>query len=157
MFTELRDSWGAHQKMPSIQLAAKHTILAELKTLQKTISLNREEVEQYLLRVVSCIPVQCPASFNMRRAANRVWNANLVPHVTLRDLARAALHSAELLRFNPFLSVEAEAQLHEWVLEDQLERMHSSALAAASASAAAASQELKRELEEIGREWEVHT
>ena len=42
------------------------------------------------------------------------------------------------------------------VLEDQLERMHSSALAAASASAAAASQELKRELEEIGREWEVH-
>ena len=59
-------------------------------------------------------------------------------------------------RFNPFLSVEAEAQLHEWVLEDQLERMHSSALAAASASAAAASQELKRELEEIGREWEVH-
>ena len=42
------------------------------------------------------------------------------------------------------------------VLEDQLERMHSSALAAASASAAAAFQELKRELEEIGREWEVH-
>ena len=90
MFTELRDSWGAHQKMLSIQLAAKHTILADLNRLRKTISSHHEEVEQYLLRVVSCIRVQCPANFNMRRAANRVRNANLVPHVTLRDLARVS-------------------------------------------------------------------
>ena len=152
MLTELRDSWEEHQKRPSIQFVAKHTIRGVLKEKLTKISEHREEVEQYLLRVVSYIPEQCPArfNFNMRRAAN------LAPHVTLRDLARAALNSAELLRFNPFLSVSAEKQLHEWVLdwlkycvlEDQLERM--SKLAKEDNT-----QELEREFKEIGREWEV--
>ena len=152
MMNELIESWDTHQMVPAIRLAFEPKIIAQnVSSLREKISSHREEVEQYLLRVVSCVPEACPASFNMRRAAN------LAPCVTLRDLARAALDTAELRRFNPFLSASAQAQLHEsvldWlkycVLEDQLERMRKLALRGDV-------QELERELKEIGREWDVH-
>ena len=86
----------------------------------------------------------------MQRAANRA------PYVTPCDLARSAWDPNRLLHFNPQLSEEAVASLHagvlEWlqlcVLEDKLERM-------CKAAVAGMVQEVERELQDVGRDWDV--
>ena len=154
IFGELQKSWSAHQRMLSVRLAREPARLYQELLVQRGLaSAARERMEMHVLLWVDRIPQgaswHAPA-FVMRRAAN------LEPRVTLRDLARAAWAPETLLQFNPFLSDGALKELRlailEWlslcVLEDKIERM---ALLAAEAN----TQELERELKEVGREWSV--
>ena len=163
---ELFDSWSAHQEMCSVQLTVQedehtghHVSLCRMLAVVKT---HRSELEVYLLRCISHIPGDGSgeaASFIMRRAAN------LEPLVSRRDLARAAVNPEELRRYNPLLSALELDPMHtgtatnilNWlelcVLEDQLDRMCH--LAADLAKNECDTQELERELGEIGREWDV--
>jgi hypothetical protein len=82
--------------------------------------------------------------------------ANLEPLPTPRDLARAAWAPTNLLRFNPFLSEAAVLRmsagtlmwLQAYVLEDKIRRAYELA-------AAGSVEELERELQEVGRAWDV--
>ena len=151
---ELQESWSAHQRMPSVQLAREPAQLYQELLVQKGLAhAVSERVERHLLlwigRIPPCASWHAPA-FVMRRAAN------LEPRITRRDLARAAWAPETLRQFNPFLTEVAMKELRlailEWlslcVLEDKLDRM---ALLAADAN----TQELERELREVGREWSV--
>ena len=141
--------------MPNVSLAKELSQLAKELLVQHGLSRTlRCRVERHLQMCIDHIPARAGphvSAFVMRRATN------LAPHVTLRDLARAAWDPEKLREFNPFLSEAALMDvLHpailEWlklcVLEDKLERM-------TFVAAAGNSQELERELQEVGREWSV--
>jgi hypothetical protein len=130
--------------------------------MRAVVKTHRSELEVYLSRCISHIPGDGSGeatSFIMRRAAN------LEPLVSLRDLARAAVNPEELRRYNPLLSALELDPMHtgtatnilNWlelcVLEDQLDRMCH--LAADLAKNDCDTQELERELGEIGRAWDV--
>ena len=155
MLADLGDSWSAHQRMCSVQLAKPIKTLKEDLHAQHAVALRyRQKIERHLLLCVDQIPAIAgwhASAFVMRRAAN------FEPRVTLRDLARAAWEPEGLRQFNPFLSEAAVREvlrpaILEWlklcVLEDKLERME---FIAADGNA----QELERELKEVGREWSV--
>ena len=152
---DLAESWQAYQRCPAVRLAS------ELKELEKSLFMlhrrtlaSRTRAEKFLLLYVDRIPGSAgwhAPAFVIRRAVN------LEPHVTLRDLARAAWQPDELWQFNPFLSTAAVRDvLHpiilEWlelcVLEDKLKRMMNLAEQRNA-------QELERELNDIGREWKL--
>ncbi|KAL1498573.1 hypothetical protein AB1Y20_013890 [Prymnesium parvum] len=153
--SELEVSWSAHQRMPKVSLimpieCLENVLQAHLRLTQTL----RARVEGHVLMHIDRIPCGAgwhASAFVMRRAAN------LVPRVTLNDLARAAYDCESLRQFNPFLSQEAlcgvlRPAIFEWlelcVLEDKLSRM---ALIAAQGNA----EELRRELQEVGREWNL--
>lgn len=151
---ELSASWSAHQQMPGVTLALEVSQLEKaLLEHLALVGLLRKRSERHLLECVELVPAGSgwhASAFVMRRAAN------LAPCVTLRDLARASWAPETLRAFNPFLSEAAVTEvLHpgilHWlelcVLEDKLERM-------ALIAAAGSSQELERELKEVGRDWE---
>ena len=152
IFAELLESWSAHQRMPSVQLAREPACLYLELLVQKGLAIAcRERVERHVLLWVGHIPPGASwhaSAFVMRRAVN------LEPRATLRDLARAAWAPETLRCFNPFLSDSAVKELRlailEWlslcVLEDKIGRL---VLFAAEAN----TQELERELKEVGREW----
>lgn len=164
-YHELCDSWSAHQKMKSVQLTVEedehcgHRV--NLRRMLAEVKKHRGELEVYLLRCITHIPGDGSgeaASFIMRRAAN------LEPLVSLRDLARAAVNPEELRRYNPLLSALELDPMHtgiaknvlNWlelcVLEDQLDRM---CHLAADLKNDCDTEELERELGDIGREWDV--
>ena len=151
---DLEASWLADQKIPRLSLRQKiAAIKTTLQTLLDRVRNMREACEHELLSVVGLMPDDSGSpgvAYRMRRAAN------LSPLVTTQDLARAAYMPNVLLGFNPLL---AEAAVHvlragvlDWlqlcVLEDKLERMRNLA-------AVGNSQEVERELKEIGRSWSV--
>ena len=148
---QLAMSWIEYQSLPTVSLRTGDlaALETELRSMHVLVHQEREELETQMLRSISHVVEG--ASFSMRRAAN------LDSHATPRDLARAALDSQLLLRFNPRLSPAALEQMHEailvWlqlcVLEDKLVRM-------ADLARQQSSQELQRELLNVGREWSVH-
>ena len=91
------------------------------------------------------------SAFCMRRGAN------LEPIATNRDIARIAVDPRVIRDFNPFLSAESHRFLREdaltWlqlcVLEDKLGRMR-------SLLTQGDNDMLGREMQEVGREWDVH-
>ena len=146
----LGGSWTELQSLSTVHLRTDDlaALETELRSMHVLVHQEREELEAQILRSTSHVE---GASFSMRRAAN------LDSCATPRDLARAALDSQLLLRFNPRLSPAALEQMHEailaWlqlcVLEDKLVRM-------ADLAKQQSSQELQRELINVGREWSVH-
>eukprot|EP00966_Prymnesium_polylepis_P105349 2439633-Prymnesium_polylepis.1 len=155
MLNELKESWSAHQHMPKFRFAKECFHLERDLLMQHgLIQALRDRVERDVLVCIDRIPASAgwhAPAFVMRRAAN------LVPRVTLRDLARAAWEPEMLRQFNPFLSNAAlmkmiHPAILEWlelcVLEDKLTRM---TLIAAESNW----QELERELREVGRQWSV--
>lgn len=154
LLEELSESWSAHQQMPTAALALDISQLESDLLAQHAIARSmRERVERHLLECIERVPAGAgrhASAFVMRRAAN------LAPRATLPDLARASWEPETLRQFNPFLSEAAVTEvllpcILQWlelcVLEDKLERM---ALLAADGN----SQELERELKEVGRGWE---
>ena len=141
-------SWKYYQSLSTVRLRTDDltALETELRSMHGLVHQEREELEAQILRSISHVVEG--ASFSMRRAAN------LDSWATSRDLARAALDSQLLLCFNPRLSPVALEQIHEaiivWlqlcVLEDKLVRM-------ADHAGQQSSQELQRELLNVGREW----
>jgi len=151
---QLQQSWAAYQNTGAVRLvhSVKHT-KGLLRQHLIRIRDVRGKLEAELLRNVSHVPAAAgwhASAFNMRRAAN------LEPVATARDVARAAWAPKELRRFNPFLSGSAVLRLNAgtltWlqacVLEDKLRR-------ACDLASVGSVEELERELQEVGREWDV--
>ena len=156
LMSELLTAWDSFVLSSSVQVVVSlPNVKAELPGMRIQVAEARKELEAQLLLSLTLVPEgTCwqEQGFNMRRAAN------LEPYATSRDLIRAALERDELRRFNMFLSDTAVKDLHnailEWlklcVLEDKLDRM-----ACALLQTSGGSEDLTRELQNLGRSWSV--
>ena len=151
---KLHESSSAWEAMKLVVLIeTPETLLRPLIFLRTHLESTRKRLETELISAVSHVPdgtsLYAPTFF-MHRAAN------FVPVVTRFDLVRAAWAPEQLLQFNLFLSASALLSLQQdilvWlqacVVEDKLCRMMDLAHAGNT-------QELERELQEIGRKWNV--
>jgi hypothetical protein len=154
-FDQLVKSWGMHRKDPCIRLSrGPGHLSASLTGLHAKCKAARMAAEAELIHYVSYVPSYqsyVALGFSMRRSVN------LEPVATVRDLLVSAGSKSILRRLNPALSDDRVEHLHAeilqflclCVLEDKLERM--TMLASTNDSF-----ELKRELLNVDRSWDVN-
>jgi hypothetical protein len=164
LLEQLQLSWNAHNEIEAVCLDKS---LEEARSfLEVLISLllhERRKLEGDLIDAIEWIQFR-PAEQTQHSIMERVVRTkmglrkigNLIPSLTIRDLASSACTPTELRGFNPFLSKSSMATLRlgilQWlqlcVLEDTLQRMHSLAVQGNEPS-------LVSELQETERTWSV--
>eukprot|EP01035_Chromulina_nebulosa_P021325 gene21325-27629_t len=150
--SELRLSWNKYQTL-QLSTGVDEVDFYDISTFEailKKVKLLRENLERDLLQIINMIPDRTSSGFAMRRAAN------FIPVAVIGDLAKFLLSPADIRIFNPFLSNEVQNRilgdisvlLQYCVFEDKIKRMNTFAIEKNS-------QELVREMNELGRGWDV--